>query len=61
MLTRAYDRMLTDFTKDPKATTGLLKTGDASLAEKTIDPAVLAAMTNVASTILCLDETVTKE
>jgi hypothetical protein len=61
VLTRAYDRAHTDFTKDPKGTTGLLKTGDASLAEKTVDPAVLAAMTNVASTILCLDETVTKE
>jgi hypothetical protein len=61
VLTRAYDRTLADFTKDPKAATGLLKTGDISLAEKTIDPAVLAAMTNVASTILCLDETVTKE
>jgi hypothetical protein len=61
VLTRAYDRSHSDFVKDPKATTGLLKTGEASLAEKTIDPAVLAAMTNVASTILCLDETVTKE
>jgi len=61
VLTRAYERAHADFTKDPKATTGLLKTGDASPAEKTIDPAVLAAMTNVASTILCLDETVTKE
>ena len=61
VLTRAFGRARTDFTKDPKATAGLLKTGDASLAEKEIDPAVLAAMTNVASTILCLDETVTKE
>ena len=61
VLTRAFERARADFAANPQATTGLLKTGDASLAEKTIDPAVLAAMTNVASTILCLDETVTKE
>ena len=61
VLTRAFERARTDFTNDPKATAGLLKTGDASLAQQTIDPAVLAAMTSVASTILCLDETVTKE
>ena len=61
VLARAFERARADFAANPQAATGLLKTGDPSLAEKTIDPAVLAAMTNVASTILCLDETVTKE
>ena len=60
VLTRAFERTRADFTKDPKATTGLLKTGAATPDAK-IDPAVIAAMTSVASTMLCLDETVTKE
>lgn len=61
VLTRAYERTRTEFTKNPNAANGLLKTGEASPAQQTINPAVLAAMTNVASTMLCLDETVTKE
>jgi hypothetical protein len=61
VLTRGFERARADFAANPQAATGLLKTGDASPAQQTIDSAVLAAMTNVASTILCLDETVTKE
>ncbi len=61
VLTRAFERGRADFSANPNAAAGLLKIGEASLAQKTLDPAVLAAMTNVASTMLCLDETITKE
>jgi hypothetical protein len=61
VLSRAFERGRTDFTANPKATTGLLKTGEASPTPPALDPAALAAMTNVASTMLCLDETITKE
>ena len=60
VLTRAFERTRADFTANPAAATGLLKTGVA-ISDLKIDPSVLAAMTNVASTMLCLDETVTKE
>jgi hypothetical protein len=60
VLTRTFERNRADFIANPTAATGLLKTG-ATAADPKIDPAVLAAMTNVASTMLCLDETVTKE
>ncbi len=61
VLTRAFERTRADFAADPKATAGLLKTGAAVVDEKNVDPVVVAAMTSVASTLLCLDETVTKE
>jgi hypothetical protein len=61
VLNRAYDRARADFAADPKAAIGLLKTGETTPEQEAVDPAVLAAMTNVASTMLCLDETVTKE
>ncbi len=60
VLTRAYERTRADFAANPSATAGLLKTG-APTPDAKVDPAVLAAMTGVASTMLCLDETVTKE
>jgi hypothetical protein len=60
VLTRAFERHRADFVANPAAANGLLKTG-ATAADPKIDPAVLAAMTGVASTMLCLDETVTKE
>jgi hypothetical protein len=61
VLTRAFERARTQFTANADAATGLLKTGEPAPAQQTLDPAVLAAMTNVASTLLCLDETITKE
>jgi hypothetical protein len=61
VLTRAFDRARADFAAHPDGTSGLLKTGDATPEQQKINPAVLAAMTNVASTLLCLDETITKE
>ncbi|HEV7406736.1 MAG TPA: DUF1549 and DUF1553 domain-containing protein, partial [Chthoniobacteraceae bacterium] len=60
VLTRTFERNHADFIANPAAAAGLLKTGAAAPDPK-IDPAILAAMTNVASTMLCLDETVTKE
>lgn len=61
VLTRAFERARAEFTANANTATGLLKTGVAAPAQETLDPAVLAAMTNVASTLLCLDETITKE
>lgn len=61
VLTRAFERARADFATHPDAVSGLLTTGVASPAQQTLDPAILAAMTNVASTMLCLDETITKE
>lgn len=60
VLTRAFDRNRAAFTAHPEAAAGLLKLG-APVTEPKIEPAVLAAMTNVAITMLCLDETITKE
>ena len=61
VLTRAFERARAVFTANATAATGLLTTGEAAPAQQSLDPAVLAAMTNVASTLLCLDETVSKE
>ncbi len=61
VLTRAYERARSEFTTNATTATGLLKTGVASPAQEKLDSAVLAAMTNVASMLLCLDETITKE
>jgi hypothetical protein len=60
VLTRTFERNRADCLANPAAALGLLKTG-AAAADPKIDPAILAAMTSVASTMLCLDETVTKE
>jgi hypothetical protein len=59
ILEAAYQRNLTDFQNDPAAAKALLGVG-AKPADPTLDPAELAALTAVASTLLCLDETVTK-
>lgn len=56
---RAYDRTRSDFENDPHAMKGLLTTG--STASEIDEPADLAAMTSLCSTLLCLDETITKE
>ena len=51
---------LEDYRRDPAAAKGLLGVGDSSYDSK-LDPAEFAAWTTVASTILNLDETITKE
>jgi Protein of unknown function (DUF1553)/Protein of unknown function (DUF1549) len=65
VLTRAYERTYLDFVADPSAQIGLLKTGktnvELEINDKSIESASLAAMTSIASTMLCLDETITKE
>jgi hypothetical protein len=61
VLTRAFERARTQFAANANAATGLLNTGEPVPAQQTLDPTVLAAMTNVASTLLCLDETITKQ
>ncbi len=60
ILSRAYSRFVEDFRKDSEATDGLVSVG-VSTTNPQIEQAHLAAMTAVASTILNLDETVTKE
>jgi len=60
ILVAAHDRTLKEFQADESAAETLLKVG-ASTAEHTTDPAELAALTTVATTILNLDEFVTKE
>jgi hypothetical protein len=59
ILKRAHQRALADFQADPKAAKALLAVGTKAANPK-YDPAELAAFTSVASTILCMDETVTK-
>lgn len=60
ILVAAHDRALAGFQTEPAAATNLLKVGK-SFADPTIKPAELAALTTVASTLLNLDEAVTKE
>jgi hypothetical protein len=56
----AYQRRLARFRADPEAAKQLIAQGQAPLPPK-LDPAELAAFTMTASTMLNLDETVTKE
>ncbi len=60
VLERLAKEQLTTYSRDRKAAENLLKTGQAPVDSK-LDPVELAAWTTVASTILNLDETVTKE
>ncbi len=55
-----YAQQRTNYRKDKKAASQLLHVGESKVDEK-LDPAELAAWTMVASAILNLDETVTKE
>ena len=48
------------YRQDPEAARKLLQVGEAARDEK-LDAAELAALTNVASMVLNLDETITKE
>ena len=54
------NEQLNDYRRDPDAAKGLLGVGDSSYDSK-LDPAEFAAWATVASTILNLDETITKE
>ncbi|MEI6713318.1 MAG: PSD1 and planctomycete cytochrome C domain-containing protein [Verrucomicrobiota bacterium] len=60
ILERAYQRAFEDFSAHPEAAAALLRVG-----ERPHNPALkrteLAALTTVANTLLCLDETVTKQ
>ena len=60
VLRRSFERNRKEFANRPEAAVGLLKAGASPVAGK-FDPAELAAMTVVAGTMLCLDETITKE
>jgi len=59
VLRKIYDRQLSLYQSDPKAADALLHVGESPVNEK-FDKAELAAWTMVASTILNLDETITK-
>ncbi len=60
ILVAAHERALGEFQRDPAGAAALVKVG-TSPADSTLDTVRLAALTTVASTILNLDETVTKE
>ena len=60
ILKMSLDRALREFNADPKAAALFLKVGEATTDGK-LDVAVLASYTNLASTLLNLDETATKE
>lgn len=60
VLTRAYERALREFQADAGSAKELLQVGEAPHAAK-LDPAEHAALTTVASTLLCMDQTITKE
>lgn len=60
ILAAAYERALSAFKADTAGAIELLKVGDSSVDSK-LDPAELAAMTTIATTILNLDETVMRE
>lgn len=60
VLAAAVERSIQDFTKDAEAAKQLLTFGEAKTDDK-LSPAELAAYTTVASTLINLDETITKE
>ena len=60
VLTAAVERSIKDFTKDAEAAKQLLTFGEAKTDDK-LSPDELAAYTTVASTLINLDETITKE
>lgn len=60
VLEAAYKRAFADFQSDGEAAKRFLTVGDAGI-DANLDQAELAAFTSVASTLLCLDETVTKQ
>jgi hypothetical protein len=60
VLTAAMERSIKDFTGDPEAAKQFLAVGEAG-TDETLNPAELAAYTLLASTLINLDETITKE
>jgi len=60
ILRSAYDRSRMDFEKDPASAKALLAVGEAK-NDAALNPAELAAFTGLASTMLNLDEVITKE
>ncbi|WP_395752931.1 PSD1 and planctomycete cytochrome C domain-containing protein [Prosthecobacter sp.] len=60
VLTAAVERSLKDFAQDPEAAKQLLTVGEAKTDDK-LNPVELAAYTTAASTLINLDETITKE
>ena len=60
VLTTAVERSIQDFAKDPEAAQQLLAFGEAKTDDK-LSAAELAAYATVASTLINLDETITKE
>ena len=60
VLAASVERSLKDFTQDPEAAKALLTVGEAKTADQP-SPAELAAYTMAASTLMNLDETLTKE
>jgi hypothetical protein len=60
VLLGAYERQLASYRKNPAAAAKLLRVGEAEADDK-LDAAELAALANVCSLILNLDEVVTKE
>lgn len=60
MLCEAVRRWIADFQRDSEAAQQLLSVGD-SQGQDSIPPAILAAYTTLASTLLNLDETISKE
>jgi hypothetical protein len=59
ILDRAYRRAFEDFTRDPAAAKAFLSIGDTP-SDSQLNLVELAAFATVASTLLCMDETVTK-
>jgi hypothetical protein len=60
ILKKSLERSLVEFQADPASAASLLKVGEAT-TDDTINVVELAAYTSLASTMLNLDETVTKE
>jgi hypothetical protein len=60
VLKRAFEKAQAHYRVDPAATKALLTHGEKP-ADSSLDPIDHAAFTNVASTLLCLDEVVTKQ
>ncbi len=60
ILTKLAEKQLAAYTRDAKSASEVLKAGESPL-DATLKPAELAAWTTVASAVLNLDETITKE
>jgi hypothetical protein len=59
ILQQSYERALADFKNDAKSAKALLQVGEKS-SDNNLASSELAALTTLASTVLCMDETITK-